>query len=281
MMGEYLHLCRNYASMYYSATNSLLSYLIGHKKLKSLVIGISGGIDSAITAAIARAAVNRIPSVKLIGRSLPMKPSKKDEIQRSIKIGSIFCDDFKVIDLENAYTSFIKNIEIKRFSQKLSFEEKIRMGNIRARIRMIQLYHLAHEFEGMVLSTDNLTEYYLGFWTLHGDVGDFGMMQNLWKTEVYGLAKYISDKYELIDRSDTSEAIKSCIKAEPTDGLGITESDLIQIEADSYFEVDRILIDYIVNKSLKYQDHPVIKRYENTHIKRNNPLNISRSILID
>ena len=146
---------------------------------------------------------------------------------------------------------------------------------------MIQLYHLAHEFEGMVLSTDNLTEYYLGFWTLHGDVGDFGMMQNLWKTEVYGLAKYISDKYELIDRSDTSEAIKSCIKAEPTDGLGITESDLIQIEADSYFEVDRILIDYIVNKSLKYQDHPVIKRYENTHIKRNNPLNISRSILID
>ena len=280
-MGEYLHLCQNYASMYYSATKFLLSYLVKHKKLKSLVIGISGGIDSAITAAIARSVVNQIPNVKLIGRSLPMKPSKKDEIQRSIKIGSSLCDDFKVTDLEKAYRNFIKYIEIRRFTKILSLEEKIRMGNIRARIRMIQLYHLAHEYEGMVLSTDNLTEYYLGFWTLHGDVGDFGVMQNLWKTEVYGLAKYISDKYELIDRSDISENIKSCIKAEPTDGNGISESDLIQIEANSYFEVDNILIDYIVNKNSKYLYHPVIKRHENTHVKRNNPLNIPRSILID
>jgi len=128
----------------------------------------------------------------------------------------------------------------------------------------------------MVLSTDNLTEYYLGFWTLHGDVGDFGMIQNLWKTEVYGLSRYISNKYILDNRSDISEAINFCIEAEPTDGLGITESDLIQIGASSYHEVDYILIDYIINKNSTYLHHPVIKRYKNTHVKRSNPLNIAR-----
>jgi len=273
-------LCQNYESIYKSATKCLLSYLIKHEKLKSLIIGISGGIDSAIITAIARAAINRIPSIKLIGRSLPMEPSKDDEVQRSINIGSKLCDDFKVIDLENAYQRLIMNLEITKSTKKLTFEEKVRMGNIRARIRMIQLYHLAHEYKGMVLSTDNLTEYYLGFWTLHGDVGDFGMIQNLWKTEVYGLSRYISNKYMLDNRSDISEAINFCIEAEPTDGLGITESDLIQIGANSYYEVDKILIDYIVNRNLKYQNHPVIKRYENTHVKRSNPLNIPRRILI-
>jgi len=274
-------LCQNYESIYKSATKCLLSYLTKHEKLKSLIIGISGGIDSAIITAIARAAINRIPSIKLIGRSLPMEPSKDDEVQRSINIGSKLCDDFKVIDLENAYQRLIMNLEIPKSTKKLTFEEKVRMGNIRARIRMIQLYHLAHEYKGMVLSTDNLTEYYLGFWTLHGDVGDFGMIQNLWKTEVYGLSRYISNKYILDNnRSDISEAINFCIEAEPTDGLGITESDLIQIGANSYYEVDKILIDYIVNRNLKYQNHPVIKRYENTHVKRSNPLNIPRRILI-
>jgi len=273
-------LYQNYKSIYKLAAKYLLSYLIKHEKLKSLIIGISGGIDSAITTAIAREVINRIPSIKLIGRSLPMEPSKEDEIQRSINIGSKLCDDFKVIDLENAYQRLIMNLEITKATKKLTFEEKVRMGNIRARIRMIQLYHLAHEFEGMVLSTDNLTEYYLGFWTLHGDVGDFGMIQNLWKTEVYGLSRYISNKYILDNRSDISKAINFCIEAEPTDGLGITESDLIQIGASSYYEVDKILIDYIINKNLTYLHHPVIKRYENTHVKRSNPLNIARRGLI-
>jgi len=64
---------------------------------------------------------------------------------------------------------------------------------MKARIRMILLYDLAGGNDGMVLSTDNYTEYLLGFWTLHGDVGDFGMIQSLWKTEVYDMVEWIRD----------------------------------------------------------------------------------------
>lgn len=58
-------------------------------------------------------------------------------------------------------------------------------GNLQARCRMIHLYDLAGIHGGLVMSTDNQTEYQLGFWTIHGDVGDFDPIQDLWKTEVY------------------------------------------------------------------------------------------------
>ena len=103
------------------------------------------------------------------------------------------------------------------------------------------------------MSTDNQTEYQLGFWTIHGDVGDFDPIQDLWKTEVYKLAEYIFYKYDSEmrkegkyytipnDLSAKMSAIKASIALTPTDGLGISNSDLDQIGAKSYNEVDDIL----------------------------------------
>lgn len=105
------------------------------------------------------------------------------------------------------------------------------------------------------MSTDNQTEYQLGFWTIHGDVGDFDPIQDLWKTEVYGLANYLQDHYKSKAlealRNDYKEtcdnykamscAIYNSCKLVPTDGLDISNSDLEQIGAKSYAEVDDIL----------------------------------------
>ena len=102
---------------------------------------------------------------------------------------------------------------------------------------MIYLYDIAQEHNGLVLSTDNWTELMLGFWTLHGDCGDYGMIQNLWKTEVYEMASTFVENLE----EKRSRALLDCIEAIPTDGLGISASDLDQIGAESYKEVDEIL----------------------------------------
>ena len=56
---------------------------------------------------------------------------------------------------------------------------------------MIYLYNLASIYNGLVISTDNQTEYQLGFWTIHGDVGDFAQILGQWKTEVFELAKWL------------------------------------------------------------------------------------------
>lgn len=269
-------LCPDYGKIYFRIIYNTISYLKRNPNIESLVIGISGGVDSALTTVLARKAISLFEDndrqIKLIGRTLPVE-TKAEETLRALEIGRLFCDDFLELSLEGIY----KKIRTK--STKSEFNDKIRRGNIKARLRMMVLYHLAHLNNGIVLSTDNYTEYLLGFWTLHGDVGDFGMLQNLWKTEVYGIAKYVYEKFRDANFKKEALAIQSCINAIPTDGLGITNSDLDQLGASSYSDVDNILIAHM-NGNNSWQDHRVIRRHKRTEFKRNNPESIGREELL-
>jgi NAD+ synthetase len=139
------------------------------------------------------------------------------------------------------------------------FLTPIAKGNIQARLRMIYLYNLASIHKGLVMDTDNLTENNLGYFTIHGDVGDFNPIGGLWKTEVFELAEWLKKYYwqecEHIHSKERSneackqyvrmrykyEAIQESIKLKPTAGLGITNNDLEEIGAESYDQVDRVL----------------------------------------
>jgi len=234
----------------------LKNYLIGNK-IQSLVIGVSGGIDSCLCVALAKPICEEL-DIPLIGRSLPITTNAPDELERAQLTGKAFCTDFKEANLANYFNALSDINFIKEHSSelvKLTPEElaeiekgsKIRAGNIKARLRMIYLYNIASIHKGMVLSTDNYTELLLGFWTLHGDVGDYGMIQNLWKTEVYAMAEWIRDNECTWLEEET--ALDLTINALATDGLGVTNrGDLGQIfpewegsSRDGYKEVDRIL----------------------------------------
>ncbi|MFC1668760.1 NAD(+) synthase [Spirochaetota bacterium] len=240
--------------------------------IKSLVIGISGGIDSAICSVLALPVCEKL-GIPLIGRSIAIETNKEDEIVRAKKIGAYFCTDFKEVDLTDFHKGFIGMLKVEEGQNDGDdYSLKIRHGNIKARIRMIYLYDLANKNSGMVLSTDNKTELLVGFWTLHGDVGDYGMIQNLWKTEVYAMARYLAGRYD----GKMEESITECIDAIPTDGLGITSSDFDQLGVKSYDECDMILKDYAEEGNNRYKDHPVISRHRRTGYKRMNPFNIPR-----
>lgn len=234
--------------------------------LKAMVLGISGGIDSTVVAAICHE-VSKQTSIPLIGRSLPIK-NKSDEFDVSKLVGEAFCDDFKCIPLYVSYIGFLNNLVFEKTDTVYHVMEiadaednvgdtqtPIANGNIQARLRMMYLYNLASIHKGLVMSTDNQTEYQLGFWTIHGDVGDFDPIQGLWKTEVYGLANWLVSYYrsnkgtyvpsdstaERDKRWDMEDALIKSIALTPTDGLGISNSDLDQIGAKSYYDVDRVL----------------------------------------
>ena len=130
----------------------------------------------------------------------------------------------------------------------LKFQTPIANGNIQARLRMIYLYNLASIHKGMVMDTDNKTENNLGYYTLHGDQGDYAPMKGLWKTEVYELAQWILENK--CETNQQREALKKSIGLVPTAGLGITNSDLEEIGAKSYFEVDCILKTYLENGNI-------------------------------
>lgn len=234
------------------------SNYITRNRLNAMVLGISGGIDSTVVAAICHE-VSKQTGIPLIGRSLPIK-NKEDEFDVSKLVGEAFCNDFKVVNLTDGYLAVYNSIiggEENLIScgddAESKYQTPIANGNIQARLRMIYLYNLASIHKGLVMSTDNQTEYQLGFWTIHGDVGDFDPIQGLWKTEVYELAKWLIGYYygcgikKEVDADgarkicDMCEAIKKSMSLTPTDGLGISNSDLDQIGAKSYNDVDRVL----------------------------------------
>ena len=272
----------NYEVIAQNIRQDLKMYLHAFSNLKSLVIGVSGGIDSAICCALARPVCDEM-GVKLIGRSLPIETNKEDELNRARNIGEHFCHDFKEIPLgfNATWNAIIQNDDVvvdhEQTTEEFVKETLIRKGNLKARMRMIYLYDLAHKNKGMVLSTDNYTEYLLGFFTLHGDHNDYGMCQMMFKTEVYDLATYIANNE---CRGDSTDAIMDCVRAIPTDGLGISDGgDLDQIGVDSYDEVDKRLIMYI-NDNKEIVNCPVIERHRKTEFKRKWPIYTPRDIII-
>lgn len=291
--------------MLYSETvknlRSLMKDYIIKSNLKSLVIGVSGGIDSGLVCALVKPVVDEI-GIPLIGYSITIETNKPDEIERARNIGNCFCTKFEEINLTDIYLS-MKDSIVGKTDDTDDKSYKIRLGNIKARMRMMYLYNVASSTGGLVLSTNNMTEFLLGFWTLHGDVGDYGPIQNLWKTEVYEISEWLALNSETIEEKN---ALMACINCNATDGLDITSTDLDQILPDwkdrhsstrtGYAEVDRILIDYLelidalVNndktnftdhiknseKVMKMKNHPVIVRHMKSQFKRQNPYNVNR-----
>jgi NAD+ synthase len=269
----------DYEKIFSNIIKTATKYLNDNRSLKTLVVGLSGGIDSGLVCALAYEVLRKVPGVRLIGRSLPIETNTDDEMERAEKIGINFCDLFETKDLTDAYIGLYKElVSGSGRESRETVEEKIRRGNVKARVRMSYLFDLAHLEKGMVLSTDNYTELLLGFWTLHGDVGNYGFIQFLWKTEVYGLARYLSEKYRSKGAGDKAKALQLCIDAMPTDGLGITNSDFDQIGVSDYETADLLLIEYLKGDQRK-SDHPLIQRHKKSAYKRLDPQNIPRDII--
>ena len=256
--------------------------------IECLVIGISGGIDSALNCAILRPICVNL-GIKLIGVSLPTDSNKIDEVNRANNIGRLFCDIFLEKNIneicESVNERFTNNVD-----RLLTFNDKIRYGNIKARMRMIALYNEAYKHNGIVVDNDNKTEHLLGFWTLNGDVGDITPMADLYKTEVYDLAEYLVG-YELKTKEE-KDALIACIKCVATDGLGITSSDLDQLGVPSYRTVDLILKNFVEEpsgdsfgtlihelkyNSISYKDENEVREWVNVIVKRNQNSNFKRN----
>lgn len=254
----------DYGKVFETLVQKTQDYLVGNN-LSAMVLGISGGIDSTVVAAICREVSDRT-GIPLIGRSLPTKFNKEGETTTADLVGKAFCNDYKVFDINQVYFSYL--LQIKLGEEYEPSEYPVTNGNIQARLRMIYLYNLASIHGGLVMDTDNLTENNLGYFTIHGDVGDFNPIGGLWKTEVFKLAEWLTNnKYKLsyspreitttIDSPENAvkiyskqEAIQESLKLKPTAGLGITDSDLDEIGAESYDQVDSILQEILAWKWL-------------------------------
>ena len=225
----------NYRKFAMKSIDYLYKYIIDNH-LKSLILGISGGIDSTIVACLASIAC-KTAEIPLIGRSLPAHSNDPEELRAAILVGKAFCDDFKEVAIERMYAKVADEMELNEGRMN-----GLQLGNIKARLRMIYLYNLASIHRGCVLDTDNKSEHELGFWTIHGDVGDLNCgIIYLWKTEVYELANYLANEASGLTQKQRI-ALKESIELIPTDGNGVMSGgDCAQFGLNNYEQVDDVL----------------------------------------
>ena len=237
--------------------NFLKNYIIDNK-LKSCVLGISGGLDSCISACLASSVCKEL-GIPLIGRSLPTTTNKPDENSAAKLVGRAFCTDFKEVNISAECQKLIYELELNEGGMNLLQE-----GNIKARVRMIYLRHLAFLYKGIVLDNDNFTEWNLGFWTQCGDSPqDINLgLHYLWKTEVYELADYLYNDLTKAKNHEQANAIWQSMSLIPTDGNGVSNSDCEQFGLDNYEQVDDVLktmyYDTQTNPDFKgFQENPI------------------------
>lgn len=235
---------KNWDKWITDAVDSLKDYIQTYH-LKSVVLGLSGGIDSTVSAVICHLATKDMPDVTFIGRSLPIKYQAAPRVVIANELGKILCDDFAEVILSKMYNNFREFFYNNEEESKATI---ISDGNIMARLRMMYLYQLASNYKGIVIDTDNMTEHMLGFYTIHGDVGDYNVgISQLWKHEMWEVAEVLKHYVPA-----ATNIIQESINQQPTDD-NTSGTDLDQIAPGAtYGDVDFIL-NSLANR-LMYRD---------------------------
>jgi NAD+ synthase len=176
---------------------AFISSKVRESSASGAVIGLSGGIDSTLTAYLT---VEALGSDNLLGLLLPEEgiTSRKD-IEDALEVASLLGIEYKVIEISTILRSFSSVI--------MDFDEtaKTANGNLKARIRMCILYYHANLMHRMVIGTGNRTELLLGYFTKYGDGGvDIEPVGGLYKTLVRSLARYIGIPARIIDKIPTA-----------------------------------------------------------------------------
>ncbi len=222
------------------ATKKITNFIKAYVKksgTKGAVIGLSGGIDSAVTTYLAVRALGRENVLAIIMPEMSLTPP--EDVLDATEVANILNIEFSVVDISETLNSFI--ISIPEFVE----DDRMSMGNLKARIRMCTLYYYANMMNRIVVGTGNRTELLLGYFTKYGDGGvDIEPLGNLFKTQVRELARYLDVPRHIIDKP-------------PTAGLWPGQTDEKELGL-TYEEIDNALVALLDQKeSLEF----VVNRY--------------------
>jgi NAD+ synthase (glutamine-hydrolysing) len=202
---------------------------------KKVVLGLSGGIDSALTACIA---VDALGSDNVVGVLMPSPYSSRGSIEDSERLGKNLRIELLTIAISDVLDSFIAALKPGFKGAKADVTEE----NLQARIRGTYLMALSNKFGWLVLSTGNKSEISTGYCTLYGDMaGGFALLKDVMKTTVYRLAEYCNRfsgqqriPREIIDKPPSAE-----LRPNQLDTDSLPPYDVLDPILKAYVEEDR------------------------------------------
>jgi len=196
---------------------------------KSVVLGISGGIDSALVAALAADAIG---ADKVHGIAMPSKYSSEHSLSDAKELASNIGLNYRIIEITPMVANLIENLRVDGLAEE----------NLQARVRGLTLMALSNQEGHLVLATGNKSELAVGYSTLYGDaVGGFAPIKDLYKTQVWQLATWRNELAML--QGQTPPIPESSIKKEPSAELAPNQKDSDSLP--EYKLLDQILSIYI------------------------------------
>lgn len=193
------------------------------------IIGSSGGIDSAVTIALAVEALGK-ENVRAI--LMPSQYSTSHSVQDAEQLSKNLQNPYDIIPIKNIYESFLKELNPVFHDLPFSVAEE----NIQSRTRGNLLMAIANKFGYILLNTSNKSELATGYGTLYGDMaGGLGVLGDVYKTQVYALARLINKQKEIIPHHILTKAPSAELRPNQKDSDSLPEYD----------ELDTILFKYI------------------------------------
>jgi NAD+ synthase len=240
-------------------TKFLVSFIkeeVQSNKFNRTVIGLSGGIDSAVVAYLSVEALGR---ENVIGILMPYKLSSPDSLNDAILVAKKLGLKHETFEITNIADQYLK---------KINAIDKVRIGNFLSRIRMTILFDKAREYDAIVMGTSNKSEIMLGYTTWYGDMAaGLYPIGDLYKTQIFELAKFIGVPKRIIDKPPSADLWPG---QKDEDELGAV-----------YHELDSVLYLYIDERKtmeeiegLGYSKElveNVVRRVNSTQFKRTFP----------
>ncbi|WP_409333187.1 ammonia-dependent NAD(+) synthetase [Trujillonella humicola] len=237
-----------------------LADLLAASGLRTLIVGVSGGVDSATVGMLCRRAVSRLPagSAALVAVRLPYG-RQHDEADCRLVLDAIEPEHLFTVDIQPASDAALAGLTAAGLHFASADRADHALGNIKARQRMTAQYGIAAALDGLVIGTDHAAEALTGFFTKFGDGGvDANPLAGLTKRRVRRLARHLGVPDRIITKTPTAdlESLRPQLPDEEVLGL-------------SYDEID----DFLEGRPVRLETRAeIIQRYTATAHKRTGPI---------
>lgn len=231
---------------------------------QKVVLGLSGGIDSALTAAIAAAALGK---ENVVGVAMPSQFSSDSSLEDAQQLASNLGIEYKIIPIQSTFDKYLEILKPHFFDLPFDVTEE----NIQARIRGNIIMALSNKFGWLALTTGNKSEISVGYCTLYGDmVGGFAVIKDVPKTLVYRLARYINEKNgkEIIPENTITRPPSAELRPNQKDTDSLPPYEILDPILQAYIEQNKSLEDIhemgfdreIVKRVIRLVDQAEYKR---------------------
>ncbi len=208
---------------------------VGKNDFGAVVVGLSGGIDSALTAALA---VEALGAERVHGVSMPSRYSSEGTRGDAARLAESLGIDFRELAIEPVVEAFTAALAPSFEGREPDLTEE----NLQARIRGTLLMALSNKFGWLVIATGNKSELSVGYSTLYGDLaGGFALIKDVYKTDVFRLARWLNERAgrELIPQTIIERAPSAELRSDQLDEDSLPPYPSLDVVLEAYVELDR------------------------------------------